>query len=322
MRQIFCQIVGDNLKGEIAPFSFPLPSGGEEVKGSPALVYIPHLVDMVVHLLDENESCFEAGDSVTNLHVALDHFKDQVEHLHEMKWSDEKYSQELKNLSLLQAELEKAQQSHEELQNMATYMALVNGEKSPLAVKLLTQSVAKTKSVKALKAKVAKGIATVQKGFSEKEGPFVKQLDSGLQLIGVQRQQYFGGAFVGNHVHKALKLPNVKTLCTAISQMAQEKLPHRSGEVAENMKNFINLFSLFGKCHNISDQNFIDEPQIRALDQAIQELMAFFRSNCNSPNQNALNGRPCCTVGSSISCWLWSLRRTGCGVHTCQVYST
>eukprot|EP00731_Ephydatia_muelleri_P009823 Em0005g409a len=464
MRQISCQIVGDNLKGEIAPFSFSLPSGGEEVKGSP-LVYIPHLVDMVVHLLDENERaglltwhdgyipasevwlkiggdkgggtfkmnfqivnvaapnsvhntcvfcCFEAGDSVTNLHVALDRFKDQVEHLHGMKWrhytvkvficgdyeflskiyglsgasgcypclfciigTDEmatplsirgyatrrtletmcsdhqhyvaagsikrdaqkffnsislpifnipvsqvcppglhitlgiftklfhlleaachqldlelalhttdftgpsssfsKYSQELQNLSFLQAELEKAQQSHEELQNMATYMALVNGEKSPLAVKLLKQSAAKMKSVKALKAKVAKGIATVKKGFSEKEGPFVKQLDSALQLIGVQRQQYFGGAFVGNHVHKALKLPNVKTLCTAISQMAQEKLPHRSGEVAENMKNFINLFSLFGKCHNISDQNFIDEPQIHALDQAIQEFMAFFR---------------------------------------------
>ena len=54
MRQISCLIVGDNLKGEIAPFSFPLPSGGEEVKGSP-LVYILHLVDMVVHLLDENE---------------------------------------------------------------------------------------------------------------------------------------------------------------------------------------------------------------------------------------------------------------------------
>eukprot|EP00731_Ephydatia_muelleri_P006799 Em0003g1047a len=137
-----------------------------------------------------------------------------------------KYSQELQNLSFLQAELEKAQQSHEELQNMATYMALVNGEKSPLAVKLVKQSAAKMKSVKAL-------------------------------LIGVQRQQYFGGAFVGNHVHKALKLPNVKTLCTAISQMAQEKLPHQSGEVAENMKNFINLFSLFGKCHNISDQNFL-----------------------------------------------------------------
>eukprot|EP00731_Ephydatia_muelleri_P018439 Em0011g479a len=149
-----------------------------------------------------------------------------------------KYSQELQNLSFLQAEVEKAQQSHEELQNMATYMALVNGEKSPLAVKLLTQSAAKMKSVKALKAKVAKGIATVKKGFSEKEGPFVKQLDSALELIGVQRQQYFGGAFVGNHVHKALKLPNVKTLCKAISQMAQEKLPHRSGEAIQEFMAF------------------------------------------------------------------------------------
>ena len=54
MRHISSQIVGENLKGEIAPFSFPLPSGGEEIKGAP-LVYIPHLVDKVVQLLDGNE---------------------------------------------------------------------------------------------------------------------------------------------------------------------------------------------------------------------------------------------------------------------------
>ena len=46
----------------------------------------------------------------------------------------------------------------------------------------------------------------MKKGFNEKEGPFVKRLDSALQEIGVQRQQYFGGAFIGNHVHKALKV--------------------------------------------------------------------------------------------------------------------
>ena len=45
----------------------------------------------------------------------------------------------------------------------------------------------------------------MKKGFNEKEVPFVKRLDSALQEIGVQRQQYFGGAFIGNHVHKALK---------------------------------------------------------------------------------------------------------------------
>ena len=89
---------------------------------------------------------------------------------------------------------------------------------------------------------MAKGIATVKKGFSEKEGPFVKQLDSALQLIGVQRQQYFGGAFVGNHVHKALKvhilcfmqtinheniiqLPNVKTLHSHLTNGSREAAP-------------------------------------------------------------------------------------------------
>ena len=54
MRQISCQIVGDNLKGEIAPFLFHFLL--VERKSKDLLWFIfPHLVDMVVHLLDENE---------------------------------------------------------------------------------------------------------------------------------------------------------------------------------------------------------------------------------------------------------------------------
>ena len=33
-----------------------------------------------------------------------------------------------------------------------------------------------------------------------------------LQSIGVHRQQYFGGIFVSNHVHKTLKVTEVITL--------------------------------------------------------------------------------------------------------------
>ena len=40
MRHICRHIVGDNLKGEMALFSFPHTSGGEELRGAP-LVYIP-----------------------------------------------------------------------------------------------------------------------------------------------------------------------------------------------------------------------------------------------------------------------------------------
>ena len=36
----------------------------------------------------------------------------------------------------------------------------------------------------------------MKKGFNENEGPFVKTLDSALHEIGVQPQQYFGGAFI------------------------------------------------------------------------------------------------------------------------------
>ena len=54
MRHISSHIVGDNLKGEVAPFTFPLPSGGDEINGAP-LVYISHLVDKVIQFLNENE---------------------------------------------------------------------------------------------------------------------------------------------------------------------------------------------------------------------------------------------------------------------------
>ena len=53
MCRISSHIVGDSLKGKV-PITFPLPSGGDKIKGAP-LVYIPHLVDKVVHFLNENE---------------------------------------------------------------------------------------------------------------------------------------------------------------------------------------------------------------------------------------------------------------------------
>ena len=53
---------------------------------------------------------------------------------------------------------------------------------------------------------MAKCIAAVKRGYPEKVGPFVKILDNALLSFGVQRQQYFSGAFIGNHVHKALQV--------------------------------------------------------------------------------------------------------------------
>ncbi|KAL5510535.1 hypothetical protein EMCRGX_G006096 [Ephydatia muelleri] len=81
----------------------------------------------------------------------------------------------------------------------------------------------------------------------------------------VHRQQYFGGAFVGNHVHKTLKLSNIQTLCKSLVQTAQNRLPHRDAELQQRTDILVNTFCMFASCHNLYDQNFIDEAQTFAL---------------------------------------------------------
>ncbi|KAL5509517.1 hypothetical protein EMCRGX_G004906 [Ephydatia muelleri] len=364
MRHASRKAVGENLKGELAPFSFSLPSGGEEFRGAP-LVFIPDLILKVVELLEENDRagrltwhngvipaseiwiklggdkgggtfkmnfqiinvaapnsvnntcvfcCFEADDSYTNLHIALERYKEQVEHLQRMTWRSlhsihthhqkylasggvrktaqqfyncicepifdipteqicppglhitmgiftklfelfedfchslnlelgfyhtevdqsrySLYSQELQRLHQYKVELQEAKQSESVLQQLATYMAVLIGESNPLTADLLHQSANTSKIVKQLETKIAASTAVVTREFPLNEGPFVKELDMALQSIGVHRQQYFGGTFVGNHVHKTLKLPNINTLCSAICKLAESSLPQKSEMVA------------------------------------------------------------------------------------------
>ena len=48
--------------------------------------------------------------------------------------------------------------------------------------------------------------ATKKKGLSRKDGPFIRNLDAALASFNVHRQAYYSGTFVGNHVHRALKV--------------------------------------------------------------------------------------------------------------------
>eukprot|EP00731_Ephydatia_muelleri_P000541 Em0001g541a len=288
MRHISSHIVGDNLKGEVAPFTFPHPSGGDEIKGAP-LVYIPHLVDKVIHFLNENEragrltwhegfipasevwikivgdkgggtfkmsfqivnidtpnavhntcvfSCFAADDSVTNFHVALDRFKEQIEHMHGMKWrqytvkvficGDYEFLSKMYGLSgasgcypCLYCKIRRDQMATPlSIRGHATERSLEGMSAdhqcyiSSGSIKKDAQKFFNCISVPIFdipivqEAKVAKCIAAVERGYPEKEGPFVKILDNALQSFGVQRQQYFSGAFIGNHVHTALQWAN------------------------------------------------------------------------------------------------------------------
>ena len=47
------------------------------------------------------------------------------------------------------------------------------------------------------------------------DGVFVKALDDALSSFNVQRQAYYGGTFIGNHVHRCLEVqPRDILTCT------------------------------------------------------------------------------------------------------------
>ena len=53
---------------------------------------------------------------------------------------------------------------------------------------------------------IRKQESVVKKGFTSEEGPFTNSLDKALSSFNVERQAYYGGTFVGNHVHRSLKV--------------------------------------------------------------------------------------------------------------------
>lgn len=46
----------------------------------------------------------------------------------------------------------------------------------------------------------------ITKGFDKHDGPFVQALHEALSSFNVQRQAYYPGTFVGNHIHTTLKV--------------------------------------------------------------------------------------------------------------------
>ena len=46
----------------------------------------------------------------------------------------------------------------------------------------------------------------LKKKFNVRDGPFYSTLENSQQQLNVKRQAYQGGTFIGNHVHKLLKV--------------------------------------------------------------------------------------------------------------------
>lgn len=124
----------------------------------------------------------------------------------------------------------------------------------------------------------------VNKGFNLEDGPFVKGLDASLKSFKVERQAYYGGTFIGNHVHKCLKVcvafcftindstfhyifqdSNSQTLCNSILDTAIRLCPSLTSEAGSVCDKFKLGFSLFGCCHRLYNGNKLSDEDINEL---------------------------------------------------------
>ncbi|KAL5496438.1 hypothetical protein EMCRGX_G012721 [Ephydatia muelleri] len=347
LRLIAKEMIGENLEAEIAPFCFSRTSCEDEIRAA-AYAYTPSLIQKVTNLIDENEStcvfaCFEAQDTIANLHIALDRFKEEVVTLAVSQWkgynirvflsgdyeflsamygtsgasgkqpclwclvtiddlerncslrgpfpvrtvesmcndykrfiasggnikkvkyfnnckgeplfpiplnqvclpalhismgiffklyslleeechmldlklalqlstdaelttaSYEEYATAVRELTAYKEQLEVLQQEHCSLKDLFNYSAIIVGESSPLLSSLIEEDEKYSSKIAKLEQTISDVHKKLNKGFAVSEGPFVKGVETALQSLNVQRQQYHGGAFVGNHVNKMLQ---------------------------------------------------------------------------------------------------------------------
>ena len=124
----------------------------------------------------------------------------------------------------------------------------------------------------------------MKKGFNKEDGPFVRALDKALSSFNVQRQAYYSGTFVGNHVHRSLKVMtmhiqenftyrhntlkqpvNIATLCSSLVEVAQEHCADLVPQTRQIASRFEKAFTLFHDCHVIYDSKAVTDKDILQL---------------------------------------------------------
>ncbi|KAL5517678.1 hypothetical protein EMCRGX_G003271 [Ephydatia muelleri] len=389
MRSIAAQQIDDNLESEVAPFAFPLDSGGEELR-SAAHVFIPNLQRKIFQFLEENERnytlrvfmhgdyeylggiygisgasgrqpcmfctitsneiqkppskrqkspnrCVESiiswnqkflqagGDAkkvknfmnciskpffnipltqvclpglhitqglFTKLYLLFENACHQLDaklalgyqgNCDNMSSNFVAYIKASHDLNKAKDDFEKATEMLTQLQQNTTYFSIVIGQANPIVQSLQELSKQSMVEVQQAERKVLDIEKIIKEGFKLHDGPFVKGLDVALQNIGVERQQYFGGTFVGNHIHKTLKPTNLKLLCSSIKNVAQQ-YPVLLMDAQQVADTFEGAFARLGACHSIYDQCFVTDEKCGELDKAIVSFMDYFRTNF--PNEN------------------------------------
>ena len=114
-------------------------------------------------------------------------------------------------------------------------------------------------------------------------GPCFISVDATLKnKLGMEREKYFGGCFVGNDCHKLLREKNINILCESLPLAVKEKTPNIDvyDFSMEKCERFKILFLKFSKCHNVyNSSRYLEQEEIDKLEADIADFMAYLRTN-------------------------------------------
>ena len=111
---------------------------------------------------------------------------------------------------------------------------------------------------------------TAEKNFM---GPCVASVEPVLQQHGIERQAYHGGAFIGNHVHRALKPTVVPAISYCHVPVVEERCPELVGEARQVGQRYARLMASYATCTAVfSSCKALDD---LAIDQLQQDINVF-----------------------------------------------
>jgi hypothetical protein len=123
----------------------------------------------------------------------------------------------LEERQALQEKCEEEKVALHTLEGLVTWctLHLQNAESNPQLSVLLQETDKKRREISTMEKQISDVTGRLQRNFAKEDGPFVRALDSALESFNVSRQAYYGGTFIGNHVHRCLEVYRHFTQCVA-----------------------------------------------------------------------------------------------------------
>lgn len=114
---------------------------------------------------------------------------------------------------------------------------------------------------------------------SVKHGPCESTVDPVLQRYNIKRQKYFGGAFVGNHVHHALQRNVTHELCHAHVAIISDRYPDLLPAALTIAERYSKLMTQYADCRAIfSSSAKVDGVKLADLGGKIEAFMVTARA--------------------------------------------